>query len=121
MQYVFTSKEHGSFTPNGRITVADTDAHNRALEAKEIEWLKTHPDKLFLYVSKKGDSWTITTWLGTVVSTQAEFSPRAYVGFGRYTYRRSVRCMIFGQRYTGWYMESSGNYCRLKRSVTKAS
>lgn len=101
--------------------IQDVTAHNLATEAAEIEWLKTHPDKVFLYVgtiqSPFGrEAWTIHTWMGTILDPDAWIGPRRNVGFGYHTYRRAVRCHIFGVQYCGWYMESSGDYCRLKRS-----
>ena len=112
---------HGqSFTPNGKTdAMLDPDsAHQRNLETerKEIEWLKTGPDNVFLYV--KDDPWRITTWLGTAVATHVTVGRSVYVGgiAGRYARKRSVDCRIFGVRYTGWYYESAGDYCRLKKA-----
>lgn len=118
MSYAFEFQQ-GTFTPDGRNdSITDTDAHNRETERKEIEWLKTSPDKVFLYVrdAKDGAPWAITTWLGTVVGDRAEVGARRYIGFDRWTYRRAVSARIFGVLYHGWYMESSGNYCKLRRA-----
>lgn len=113
----------------------ETEDYNKAAEAKEIEWLKTGPDKVSLYVKYHpvkmsgtvnphslmretitSARWTITTWLGTEVCPDAVMGLRVNVGFGFNTYRRAVRCRIFGVLYHGWYMESSGEYCRLKKA-----
>jgi hypothetical protein len=120
MEYAFAFENHGTFTPSGRQEISDVGAHNRELERMEIEMLKSHPDRLFLYVRMhdhlKQVSSAITTWLGTVVSERCFIGYRVNVGFGMHTYRRSVDCTIFGVRYVGWYMESSGSYCRLRKA-----
>ncbi len=119
MEYAFRFDNHGTFTPSGRQEISDENAHNKELERIEVEWLKTGPERAFLYVSNiPGSPYpkSITTWLGTVVSESADFGSRVNVGFGFHTYRRSVDCMIFGVRYVGWYMESSGQYCRLRKA-----
>lgn len=107
------------FGPDGLIEPKpdDTRIYNEQLEAKEIAWLKTGPERAFLYVQHTGNIPAfITTWLGTKVAENAWFGERVYVGFGYNTNRRSVSCRIFGVLYHGWYMESSGNYCRLKKA-----
>lgn len=111
---------------------AQVDACNKETEAKEIAWLKTGPDKVFLYVKMPPNTHPnlavrhfnpdenctprITTWVGTSIASQVEIGPRKLIGFQGHSgsYRRSVSCYIFGRRYTGWYFESSGDYCRLK-------
>lgn len=125
MDYGFTHAGR-TFTPNATtgIDPAESEARNKAIEAQELDWLRSHPERgLFLYVShpKNLDGFAtrvcnIHTWLGTVVSSDAELGPRSYVGFGFNTWRRSVRCRIFGVRYVGWYYESSGDYCRLRKA-----
>ena len=111
--YAFEFKGHGVFTPDGRADgITDAVKHNRELEAKELEWLRTGPEKVFLYVRMPD---AITTFLGTPVATHVVVGLRVRMGFGG-AYRRSVSCKIFGVRYVGWYMESSGSYCRLRRT-----
>lgn len=122
----------------------DKEAHNKAIEAKEIEWLQTSPDKVFLYVqiialskrtigsrmvamtnggdsravaSFNGDKLGIATFLGTNVATHIYIGPRVNGGlFSFHSYKRQVTCQIFGVKYHGWYFESSGDYCRLTRN-----
>lgn len=101
----------------------DTDAYNRALEEQEIAHIKTGPDRLMLYVRMDVEySYSIITWMGTVLSQGSNVSvgPRVQAGFQSYykggTYRRAVSCRLFGILYHGWYMESSGDYVRLKRA-----
>lgn len=125
MNYAF-EHEGKAYTPDGQASVADVQAHNKALEMKEIDWLKTGPERLFLYVKHPEDSptkyWEVSTWLGTVVSDTGSVGvgARQTVGFQSYvkgrSYRRAISCRIFGVLYHGWYMESSGNYCRLKKA-----
>lgn len=103
------------FTPEGKADITDTSAHNAEVERQELEWLKTGPEKVFLYI-RDTSPFEVTTWLGTVVSTHLRIGRRVNVGFGYHTYRRSVDCRIFGRRYVGWYYESSGSYCRLRLS-----
>lgn len=125
MEYAFEHEGKG-FLPSGStpIPASDVAEHNKELEAAEIAWLKTGPDAAVLYVKHsktfdgdtKGIPFSITTWLGTQVSESAFFGPRRHIGFGYHTYRRAVTCRIFGVLYHGWYMESSGNYCRLRKA-----
>ena len=91
MNYAFEFQGKG-FLPDGSKPIASTNVstHNAAIEQAEIEWLKTAPDKVMLYVtiaSKRdpsrlgsrltdgamgranGDDVYINTWLGTRVST----------------------------------------------------
>lgn len=128
-----------SYGPDGVITdtsgtmldANDADAYNKALEAKELEWLKTGPENLFLYVKHPTKTfngpgmcgpidpdywWKVTTWLGTVVCKHAFVGPRRHIGFGYKTYRRAMTAIIYGVKYHGWYFESSGCYCRLKKA-----
>ena len=108
-----------AFTPEGKQPIPDVKAHNQEVERQEIEWLKTGPDKVLLYVhftATELERPNIHTWLGTVVSTHCYIGPRRQMGFGRHTYRRGVTCRIFGVLYHGWYMESSGDYCRLRKA-----
>ena len=118
--YAFNFQGHGVFTPDGRADgITDVDAHNKQLEAQEIERLKTAPEKVFLYVKvlEHGRA-DIHTWNGTVVGN-AELGPkRQFRCFGPFpSIRRSVTVCLFGKWYHGWYFESSGDYCRLKRAV----
>ena len=133
MDYGF-AHENKVFTPNGTVGIAaeGNEARNFLMELTEIEYLKTAPEKLFLYVreprkdknERPGNAhwgnaeyrYSITTWPGTVVSESCSVGARQNVGFGFHTYRRAVDCRIFGTRYVGWYFESSGNYCRLRKA-----
>jgi hypothetical protein len=58
----------------------------------------------------------VKTWLGTSVATHVYIGPRRNVGFGWHTYRRAVSCRIGGVLYHGWFFESSGDYCRLRKA-----
>lgn len=108
-----------------KLEAKDADAYNKSVEAQELDWLKTGPDKCTLYIKKKVVSkdglsyqWWITTWPGTEVG-QAFCSDRHYMGFQAYhgrSYRRSVSVRLYGVQYHGWWMESSGDYVRLKRA-----
>jgi hypothetical protein len=58
----------------------------------------------------------IITWMGTPVATHVTVGQaRKFYGYARST-RRPISCRIFGVQYHGWYMESSGDYCRLKKA-----
>ena len=39
---------------------------------------------------------------------------------GPYARKRSVECQIYGVRYVGWYYETAGDYCRLRRAKSLA-
>ena len=112
----------------------DTDAYNKALEAKELDWFRTGPDKCVLYIqrpdltckehrsntdNKNNMYFGVCTWLGTRVGN-AWVGNRAYIGFQghsrRGAYRRPVTVRIFGTLYHGWWFESSGDYVRLKKA-----
>lgn len=58
----------------------------------------------------------IQTWLGTPIATHVRIGPRRAMGFGYHSYRRPVSCRLYGVLYHGWYMESSGDYCRLTKA-----
>lgn len=128
-----------AYSPDGLITdvngvpleAKDAEAYNKALEEQELAWLKTHPEKLTLYMKHPTKTfngpgmcgpidpdywWKVTTWMGTVVCECAHVGPHRRVGFGRYSYRRAVTAVICGCVYHGWYMESSGDYVRLKKA-----
>lgn len=116
MGYLITH-QGDSYAPNGKTDTkpADADAANRETERHEIEWLKTHPDKVFLYC--KHDPKSVHTWLGTSVATHVYLGPKVNGGlFGFRSYKRSVDCRIFGVRYVGWFYESAGDYCRLRKA-----
>ncbi len=113
----------GTFTPDGKIEVPSTEAHNQATEDAEIAYLKTGPQNAYLYVKHpvthpdgSVGCWKVTTWPGTVICTAAAVGPRRYIGFGYHTYRRAISANIYGVLYHGWYMESSGDYCRLTKA-----
>ena len=133
-QYAFTH-ESSVFTPDGRVDIRpeQVDAYNREQEARDLAALQDHPDKAFLYVKlapQRQDmarvtytnqmplSGSIQTWTGTVIDARAWFGPRRYIGYNG-AYRRAVTCTLFGVAYHGWFMESSGDYCRLTRSKGK--
>jgi len=116
-----------AFLPDGQANdIADVSAHNSQLEQAEIAWLRTAPEKCFLYVKRpsadavgaENCKTKITTFLGTTVSDKdsVSFSVRRYMGFGFNSYRRSITAQIFGTLYHGWYYESSGDYCRLRKA-----
>lgn len=128
MDYAFVH-EGKAYGPSGIIKdvegtpleAQDAGEYNKTLEAQEIAWLKSGPEKVMLYVRHpEQEAWSITTWLGTVVSDGAVFGQRQVTGFQGYyrggSYRRSVTCRIFDVKYHGWFYESSGDYCRLKRA-----
>ena len=118
MAYAF-EHEGSAFVPNGKVNISNVDEHNREQERIEIEWLRTHPDRVFLYVKPadpQRENHSIQTWLGTDVATEVKLGQKARNGFGFHSYRRSVTCLIFGVRYVGWFMQSSGDYCRLRKA-----
>ena len=133
-QYAFTHQSD-VFTPDGRVDLRPdaVNAFNREQEARELAALQEHPDKAFLYVKlapQRQDmarvtytnqmtlSGSIQTWAGTVIDARAWFGPRRYIGYNG-AYRRAVTCTLFGVAYHGWFMESSGDYCRLTKSKGK--
>lgn len=137
MEYGFAHKGK-VYTPSGRadIPAAELAEYNAELERKELEWLKTAPERVFLYVRLVGADvsmqhgrvlgdypWLsgrgiVHTWNGYELDTHARIGPRReFPAFGPFpSRRRAVSCRIFGTLYHGWYMESSGDYCRLKRA-----
>lgn len=126
------------------LLAADAAAYNKALETQELEHFKSGPERIMAYCVKvdttnktfadalskgwttetterkhwQSSEWHVQTWLGTDLG-QAFLGDRAYSGFRSYhgaSYRRSITVRIFGTLYHGWYFESSGDYCRLKRA-----
>lgn len=116
-----------------KLEARDVGEYNRALEKQELERIKTGPDRLMLYVKPPTRetmhdlNWSVTTWLGTHVGI-AYVTRRYRMGFGFNSYRRAITAkvqvwkggIVGGELewvdYHGWYFESSGDYCRLKRS-----
>lgn len=132
MSYAIT---HNGVTygPGGQVTDVEgtplnpenADAYSKEVEKQELAWLQSHPDKVTLYVKHPVDVskgfdpnnwWKVTTWLGTVVCEHAFVGPRKRMGFGDGSYRRAMTAIICGVKYHGWYFESSGQYCRLKKA-----
>lgn len=143
---MYAIKHNGlAIGPDGPITdvdgvileAKDADDYNKALAAQELTWIKSGPDRLILYVKRpdpaktifeREGNWQVTTWLGTHVGI-AWVTQRYRMGFGG-SYRRAITARIevlmdgeAGERemtkwvdYHGWYFESSGDYCRLKRA-----
>lgn len=112
--------EGGVFDPDGKLDIApsETETHNQQLERVQIEELKTGPDRLFLYVKATDyNTASITTWPGTLVGVADMGPKRKFPCFGPFpSVRRSISVRIFGTLYHGWYYESSGDYCRLKKA-----
>lgn len=108
----------------------DAEAYNKALEAQEIERIKSGPDKLFVYIGHKpmdsGDphktyGWgkdhhCVQTWTGAFLGWAWIGPKRKFPAFGNHSIRRAVTVRIFGVLYHGWYFESSGDYCRLTKA-----
>lgn len=117
-QYAFEFRGVG-FKPDGStIQPREIETHNKQLEKEELEWLKTGPQRIFVYVKEIDHGRAlITTWLGTVIGNAMLGPKREFPCFGPFpSIRRSVEVCIFGMWYHGWYFQSSGNYCRLKRA-----
>lgn len=119
MEYAF---EHDgkAYTPSGVVeALQDVSAYNAGLEAKELENIKTGPDKLFLYVGHKPlagrETYCVQTWLGTWLGW-CWLGPQSRMGFGFHSYRQPITVRIFGTLYHGWYFTSSGEYCRLRKA-----
>lgn len=96
---------------------APSDFANRQRAELELEHLATGPERVFAYVKRPepGNPWVITLWTGHYLGL-AWVGPRSRMGFGHNSYRRPVTTRILGTLYHGWYYESSGDYCRLKRA-----
>lgn len=76
MSYIF-EHEGKQYTPDGLVNVANTEAHNRDLEQKELAAWAAKPDRWQGYVAKD----KVTTFLGTVIGTI--YRSRKYTnGFG---------------------------------------
>lgn len=126
MSYVVEFK--GKFyTPDGKVEVENPEEYNKECERKELEWIESKPEKIFAYVKVLEDRFPedecwycraeIGTRMGKVISDPywTMIGPRRYVGFGG-SYRRAVDTRIGGVRYVGWWFESSGDYCRLRKA-----
>lgn len=129
MQYAI---EHNgmAYTPDDAVPdLKHVAEYNKALEEKELAWLQTHPEKITLYVRHSGwqgvkgsrrwsHSGQLTTWLGTVICERCWVGPQKRAGFqGNFgSTRAAIDAVIFGVRYVGWYFDSTGNYCRLRKA-----
>lgn len=61
--YIFNFKEHGQFSPNGRVNVQDVAAHNRQLADQQIEAMKRgEPQALYLFPGMVGTWDKSYTW-----------------------------------------------------------
>lgn len=122
------------YGPSGKLPIspAEVDSYNRDLESQELAHiLSGQASHLFLYVHYVPTTWTkemwpsvisparweLRTWLGTPVVANCLVGLRKPGGFG--SYRRHVRARIGGTLYHGWYCESSGDYCRLRKAKSQ--
>ena len=110
MGYVFDFAGHGQFDPDGKVNVADTAAHNAAVEAQELAIWGAKPDRHCAYVTGN----KVATWLGTelgVVKRSTEFNT-----FGG---RNRVRCIMVrgtnGAMYYGRYGCQWSQLVRLRK------
>jgi hypothetical protein len=130
----------GPAVPSSQLDVTE---HNRETERAEIAWLQTAPDAVLLYIGQgilqtccrtadtlnwltcpichtaredMARGWRVQTWLGTVIGTHVTMGPRRTMFRAVHTYRRPMTCRLYGVQYHGWYYESSGDYCRLRKS-----
>jgi hypothetical protein len=62
--YIF-EHEGKQFSPNGVVSVDDVNAHNKAVEANQLQIWVTAPEYQMAYVKAR----EVTTWLGTVLGT----------------------------------------------------
>ena len=101
---------------------AAVDSRNSITSAHEVyEWMSNPPATYFAYVKVTHDrqgygAGVLTTWTGDVLGA-VHLGRRFHTGgFARST-RRSVTVIgTNGVKYHGTYFESSGDYCRIKRS-----
>lgn len=122
MSYAFAFQ--GSvYTPDGKAPLSpeQVDAHNRATEASELAEWQAGPMRAFVYVTMfqnagyyglrvRGE---IRTFLGTKLGDITELGAPVADNFGGYR-RHIVAYGTNGRTYHGWYMESSGDYARIK-------
>lgn len=68
------------FSPDGRVSVANAQQDNKALEQRELAAWAKQPAAFTAYVTEddNGRKLTVTTWLGTVLGTV--ISSRTYRG-----------------------------------------
>lgn len=110
--YIFVFDGHGSFDPDGRVDADKLEAEkrNRELEAAELAFWQTKPERFAGYDSDKG----ITTWLGTVIGHVVSSS----------TYRNNfgvrIRCVTVrgtnGATYHGRYGYDWSQLVRLRKA-----
>ena len=101
------------YTPSGTcVAPQDNEARNAAIEAAEIEHIKSAPDSFVAYIGKPqgngmgcerviGQSWDETTWLGTKVANATRGNtwrtPRSYIS----STMSMFYCRINGVEYYG--------------------
>ena len=120
MEYVFTSKEHGTFLPSGKVemTPAEVEAHNAKLEAAELaEWSKA-PECWVVYV---GDGANVTSWrgvvLGTIISRHNYKMPAPRWNFEGPIRMQAIRFKgTNGATYYGRYGVANSQLCRVRKA-----
>lgn len=108
--------EGRQFSPDGRARVADVSAHNRAVEAAELDAWRAKPDRFAAYVVERDGKLVVTTWLGTVLSHS--YGIRATTHRNNFGARiRSVRFVgTNGAVYYGRYGCDWSQLIRLRRA-----
>ena len=148
--YIFES--HGrQYTPDGAVSVSDTDRHNREIEARELAQWQTQPDRFIAYVSHPAAD---VAWREVCADTEHNRPERrsmagqdlilrsypatrvttwlgTFLGAGRITgvYRNNFGARIVsvrvrgtnGAEYVGRYGYDGGNAIRLRKVKARVS
>jgi hypothetical protein len=121
--YITSFEGYGQFDPNGKVNVADPDAHNKALEAEELALWAMCPDRFLVYVIFAPELTTgqrrVTTFLGTVLGTLLEHRRVAHN-------MRTVRSMMHvrfrgtnGAIYYGRYNADWSQVVRVRKALQR--
>ena len=102
------------FTPNGRADIADTQAHNAAIERQELQAWAAKPDHWVVYVTDAGNTDIVTTWLGTKLGDI--YWSRTYRGGFGGTRMRAIQFRgTNGESYHGRFGYDWGELCRVRK------
>lgn len=110
--YAIKFGDKGTFTPDGKDdSIADTDAHNAAVEANELAIWATAPDRWQVYVIAPD----ATTWLGVKLN-----EGRVETSKVRHNMSRNMVAIRFkgtnGATYYGRYGSDRTQLCNIRKA-----
>lgn len=115
--YVFAFDGKGQFDPAGRVDppIGDVEAHNRAIEARELAAWQGRPERFVVFVNGGAAA---TTWLGTPLGRVVERRQyKRYSRAGMPYMMESIRVVgTNGAVYVGRHGSDWSEACRVRRA-----